>query len=96
MRPDSYDYPAGRANRYIAAAQVHATLAPVAATTPGHQLETDVAGSQPAAPPARVVRYRTMSVQPGRGQFIARLWLCLMWSCGLVVGVRRGGWWCGR
>jgi hypothetical protein len=50
MRPDSYDYPSEQADRYIAAAQVHATLALVAVTAPGHQLDADVAGgTEPGA-----------------------------------------------
>ncbi len=40
MRPDSYDYPAEQAGRFIAAAQVHATLALVAATWLDGQFDT--------------------------------------------------------
>jgi hypothetical protein len=43
MRPDSYDYPAERANRYIAAAQVHATLALAAANMPAEELDLEAA-----------------------------------------------------
>jgi hypothetical protein len=48
MRPESYDYPAERADRYIAAAQVHATLALVAVTIPEGHLDVDVVGNAPA------------------------------------------------
>ena len=54
MRPDSYDYPAERANRYIAAAQVHATLALAAANMPAGKLDVEVnAGPDPTFDPAQ-------------------------------------------
>jgi hypothetical protein len=50
MRPDSYDYPAQQADRYVAAAQVHAILALAAATMTGGQFDINVAGNtQPGA-----------------------------------------------
>ena len=49
MRPDSYDYPAEQTGRFIAAAQVHATLALVAATWPDGQIDEVLDGTRPSA-----------------------------------------------
>ena len=49
MRPDSYDYPAEQAARFIAAAQVHATLALAAATSQDGQFDADRDEAQPGA-----------------------------------------------